>query len=102
MMLKIISLLLANTLITLSLVKSAFSLNSILLRNELRQRSSQQEIYYNSKKLMAKIYDDQESKNLSESNYYYLEQYWIYLTAFAILGILLISFSITLDHSGNR
>ena len=101
-MLKIISLLLANTLITLSLVKSAFSLNSILLRNELRRRSSQQEINHNTEKLMAKIYDDQESKNLSQSNYYYLEQYWIYLTAFAILGILLISVSITFDHSENQ
>ena len=51
---------------------------------------------------MAKIYDDQESKNLSQSNYYYLEQYWIYLTAFAILGIILITVSITLDHSENQ
>ena len=102
MMLKIISLLLANKFITLFFVQSAFSLNSILLRNELRRRSSQQEINHNTEKLMAKIYDDQESKNLSQPNYYYLEQYWIYLTAFAILGILLVSFSITLDHSGNR
>ena len=102
MMLKIISLLLANTFVTLFFVQSAFSLNSILLRNELRRRSSQQEINYNNKKLMAKIYDDQESKNLSQSNYYYLEQYWIYLTAFAILGIILITVSITLDHSENQ
>ena len=99
-MLKIISLLLANTFVTLFFVQSAFSLNSILLRNELRRRSSQQEINYNNKKLMAKIYDDQESKNLSQSNY--LEQYWIYLTAFAILGIILITVSITLDHSENQ
>ena len=91
----------STTLILLFLVQSVLSLNTILLRNELRRRSSQQEINYKDKKLMAKIYDHV-SKNLSESNYYHLEKYWIFSTTYAIIGIVLIMASIILILSEIR